>query len=386
MSFWVRRIAGNFLLIGLLFLLRGEICQASMEEEQSEAEFMQQEMMEDLELSQVERAVDELLEEDVSFRELFQGLVKDGQISFDFSWEKVGLLFLADVLGIQKKTCIHILLLVLVAALFSGFSGVLENRQIGEISFYIVYLFLFVLLLKNFEGFSSQIQETMTRTVEFMRALLPAYYLAITAAEGVSTATLFYQMILLIILLAERVILAFLLPGVRIYFLVELTNYLTKEELLSKMAELLKAGIQWALKTIVGVILGLQLIQRLISPAVDALKRTIVGKTAEAIPGVGNLFSGVTEMILGSAVLIKNCLGAAALIILLLAAAPPVIRLGVSSVFYRFIAALVQPVTDNRMVGCIQTMGEGVGMLLRLLFTVEILFFLTIAILAGSLG
>ena len=382
MSFWVRRIAGNFLLIGLLFLLRGEICQASMEEEQSEAEFMQQEMMEDLELSQVERAVDELLEEDVSFRELFQGLVKDGQISFDFSWEKVGLLFLADVLGIQKKTCIHILLLVLVAALFSGFSGVLENRQIGEISFYIVYLFLFVLLLKNIEGFSSQIQETMTRTVEFMRALLPAYYLAITAAEGVSTAT----MILLVILLAERVILAFLLPGVRIYFLVELTNYLTKEELLSKMAELLKAGIQWALKTIVGVILGLQLIQRLISPAVDALKRTIVGKTAEAIPGVGNLFSGVTEMVLGSAVLIKNCLGAAALIILLLAAAPPVIRLGVSSVFYRFIAALVQPVTDNRMVGCIQTMGEGVGMLLRLLFTVEILFFLTIAILAGSLG
>ena len=182
MSFWVRRIAGNFLLIGLLFLLRGEICQASMEEGQSEAEFMQQEMVEDLELSQVERAVDELLEEDVSFRELFQGLVKDGQISFDFSWEKVGLLFLADVLGIQKKTCIHILLLVLVAALFSGFSGVLENRQIGEISFYIVYLFLFVLLLKNFEGFSSQIQETMTRTVEFMRALLPAYYLAITAA------------------------------------------------------------------------------------------------------------------------------------------------------------------------------------------------------------
>lgn len=103
MSFWVRRIAGNFLLIGLLFLLRGEICQASMEEGQSEAEFMQQEMVEDLELSQVERAVDELLEEDVSFRELFQGLVKDGQISFDFSWEKVGLLFLADVLGIQKK-------------------------------------------------------------------------------------------------------------------------------------------------------------------------------------------------------------------------------------------------------------------------------------------
>ena len=64
-----------------------------MEEGQSEAEFMQQEWWKISELSQVERAVDELLEEDVSFRELFQGLVKDGQISFDFSWEKVGCCF-----------------------------------------------------------------------------------------------------------------------------------------------------------------------------------------------------------------------------------------------------------------------------------------------------
>jgi len=45
----------------------------------------------------------------------------------------------------------------------------------------------------------------------------------------------------------------------------------------------------------------------------------------------------------------------------------------------------VQPVTDKRMVGCIHTMGESLGLLVRLLLTMEILFLLTIAILAGSL-
>lgn len=53
------------------------------------------------------------------------------------------------------------------------------------------------------------------------------------------------------------------------------------------MTELLKNGILWALKSMIGVIVGIQLIQRMISPAVDTLKRSVIGRTAGAIPGVG---------------------------------------------------------------------------------------------------
>lgn len=347
---------------------------------------IRQEIMEDLELKEVEQAVDDLLEEDISITDMIEKMMQGGQ-ALDLSvWKDTAGKFFMDALGIQKKACIHILLLVLLASLFSNLSGVFRNRQIGDISFYMIYLLLVVLLLKTFDGFGNQIQTTLTGIVEFMRALLPSYYLAMTAAAGVSTAAMFYQMIILIIYLAEKVILKILLPGIRIYLLMALINYLTGEEFLSKMTELLKSVILWALKTMIGILLGIQLIQRLISPAVDALKRTILGKTAGAIPGLGNIFTGITEMVLGSAVLIKNCLGAAAVMIMLLTAIPPIVRLGVSCVFYQFIAALVQPVTDRRMVGCIHTMGESIGMLLKLLITVEILFLLTVAILAGSLG
>lgn len=214
-----------------------------------------------------------------------------------------------------------------------------------------------------------------------MKALLPAYYIALTGACGVATATAFYQMILILIFLTEKILLLFLLPAIRMYLVLELINFLTKEEFLSKMTELLKNGILWALKSMIGVIVGIQLIQRMISPAVDTLKRSVIGRTAGAIPGVGNLFSGVTEVVLGSAVLIKNCLGAAAIVILLLAGAAPLCRMGISALAYQFLAAVVQPVTDKRMVGCIHTMGESLGLLVRLLLTMEILFLLTIAIL-----
>ena len=336
----------------------------------------EEEILGDLNLDEVQKTVDELLEEEISLTEMI-GKLMEGELPL--TWETLSAILekiLWDAAGLQKSTCAHIL---------ANLSRVFGDQQIGEIAFYMVYLLLFVILLKTFGSFAEEIRTSLTGIVEFMRGLLPAYYLAVTAATGISTATVFYHMIIFIIFLAESMILSALLPAVYIYLLMELVNHLTREEFLSRMAELLKNIIAWSLKTIVGALVGLQMIQRLISPALDALKRTAVGRTAGAIPGIGNVINGVTEMVLGSAVLVKNSLGAAAAVILLLLGLSPVIRLGISTVFYQFLAALVQPVADRRMVGCLHTMGESIGMLLKLLLTVEVLFLLTIAILAGSL-
>lgn len=346
----------------------------------------EEEILGDLDLEDVQKTVDGLLEEEISLTEMI-GQMMEGELPLqrETLWAMVEKL-LWDAAGLQKSTCVHILLLVILSSVLANLSRVFGDQQIGEITFYMVYLLLFVILLRTFGTFAQEIRTALAGIVEFMRGLLPAYYLAITAASGISTATVFYQMIILVIFLAETVILSALLPGIYIYLLMELVNHLTREEFLSRMAELLKNMIAWSLKTIVGILVGLQLIQRLISPAVDALKRTAVGRTAGAIPGIGNMINGVTEMVLGSAVLVKNSLGAAAAVILVLVGLSPVIRLGISTVFYQFLAALVQPVADRRMVGCLHTMGESIGMLLKLLVTVEVLFLLTIAILAGSLG
>lgn len=362
--------------------------QTTGETEQKEEQMNQieEDIMGDLELKEVDEAVEQLLQDDVSLEKLVKELMDGGQAWKGEAWKDTAIKALREAAGIQRETWIHILLLVLLSSVLANLSKVFDNQQISEISFYIIYLLLFVILLKSFDGFSSQISQVLEGITEFMRALLPSYYLALTASNGVSTAGIFYQMIIFIIYIAENLILKFLLPGVRIYLLMALINYLTGEQFLSKMTELLQSSIMWILKTIVGVILGIQLIQRMVSPAVDALRQTVIGKTAGILPGVGNIFSGITEMVLGSALLIKNCIGAAAVIIMLLAAVPPVIRLGISAVFYQLASACVQPVTDKRMVGCLHTMGESIGMLLKLLLAIEVLFLLTVAILAGSLG
>lgn len=51
-----------------------------------------------------------------------------------------------------------------------------------------------------------------------------------------------------------------------------------KEEMLGKMAELLDTAVSWGLKTLLGMVVGLQVVRGLIAPVMDTLKRSALGR------------------------------------------------------------------------------------------------------------
>lgn len=64
-----------------------------------------------------------------------------------------------------------------------------------------------------------------------------------------------------------------------------------------------------SLKAVLFLITGLSLIQSMIVPVVDSFKNTAIHKVVSVIPGIGGLTGGVTELLLGAAVLVKNSFG-----------------------------------------------------------------------------
>ena len=62
----------------------------------------------------------------------------------------------------------------------------------------------------------------------------------------------------------------------------------------------------------------------------------------------------------------------------------PILRYAVSGILYKLVAAAAQPVSDKRIVGCINTMGEGCLLLMKILFTSEVLCMLTVIVIAGA--
>ena len=351
--------------------------------ETDQAAAAQDELLAELDFDAIQQEVDSLLSsQQFSFAGTVRSLLQDGAPFRIFRAGNAVLSCAKTAFLAQKGLMKELFLLVLAGAVLGSFSSLFEGKQVRDASFYMVYLLALALILKNFQSSGENLKAVITSLVAFMRILTPSYYLA--AAGGASSAVMFYQMLLLVILAVEKLLLALVLPMIHIYLLIALVNDLSGEEILSHMTELLETCVNGLLKSSLGVLVGMQMIRNLIAPALDSLRQMALWRTAGMIPGIGNAVNAVTELVAGSAVLIRNCFGVTAMLVLLAAGMVPAVQLLVSGLSFRLLAAAAQPVSDKRIAGCLAAAGKGYAMLLRLLLTVEVLFLLTIAILAGT--
>ncbi|WP_099466914.1 stage III sporulation protein AE [Konateibacter massiliensis] len=337
------------------------------------------------EFDDVNKSIDNILEgETIDFKQMIANVIK-GKEPLDI--EKI-IQALAEQafgqVGYVKRTVVHIMIITIAGALLSNFSNVFQNSQISDISFYVVYMLMLTILMKSFVAVTTIAEEAVSALIEFMRALVPAYSLALTFAGKVTTATVFYQAILMIITGVQLLFVNLILPLINIYVVLMLVNNLSKEDFLSRLAQLIKGVVEWLLKAMLTVVIGFNVIQTLVAPAVDAFRTTMLNRTVSAIPGVGNAVNAVTDMVIGSAVIIKNGVGAAALIILVVLGLTPLIQLWIFSIMYKVSAAVMQPVSDTRMISCIGSVGDGVRLLIKVVTTALVLFIITIAIVTAT--
>ena len=348
---------------------------------------IENELFAEFDFSEIDQMLEDIFPgEKVGFLEMVTKLIS-GELDFslevikEFVWNQF-----AFELSNSKSGLIHILLLIIVAAIFANFSSVFKSKQVSEIGFSMMYMFLLTVCLSNFHILVQSVAENLQKLMRFMEVLGPVYFLAVGMARGSMTSVAFYQLILVLIFLVELLILNFLLPAVKIYFIVKIIGEFSPEIPLSKFAEFLETIVNWSLKTLTASIIGINVIQGLLMPAIDSVKRSVLLKSGEAIPMIGDLIGGSTEIVLGTAVLIKNGIGIVGMIICLVVCLPPLIQMGVTALLYQLVSAVAQPISDKRMVNCIGSVADGSKMLLKITATIGILFLLTIAVVAATTG
>ncbi|WP_349671016.1 stage III sporulation protein AE [Lacrimispora sp.] len=278
----------------------------------------------------------------------------------------------------------QILVLGIIGAVFSNFSSVFTGSQISETGFFVTYLLLFTYLAASFFTSISIVSGVVNQILGFMRVLMPAYFLAAAFAGSSATAVASYEFTLVILSASQWLLGTVLLSLIRVYALLVMAGHIAKEDMLSKLTELLEQVVSWSLKTLIGLVLGFQMIQSMVLPYVDSLKTGALQKLVGAIPGIGQGVSSVAQMVLGSGVLIKNTIGAAGILILIILTIVPILKLVILMLFYQCVAALLQPVCDKRIISCISDMAKGHKMLLSVAISCMILFIVTIALVCAS--
>ncbi len=355
------------------------------ESDNSLQEESQQKILEQFDFQELDEKLQEMFpEQKIEFGDVVEKLMSGDLMESGRTFLK----FLSDQIFYEfrqnRENAVYLLLIAIVAAVFSNFSSAFQNRQASEISFYVLYMLMITLCLQAFRLAMSGVEEQLSLLLEFMKILCPSYFLAVAIASGSTSSLFFYNIVLFLIYIAEVLILNFLIPVINVYIMIQVLGNLTGENLLSQFSELIQKIVEWSLKTLIACVIGLNVVQGLLGPAVDTLKRSLLTKTAEAIPGIGNAIGGVTDIVLGTAVLIKNGIGMAGAVVALAICAVPILQMLLLAFLYKAVAAVVQPISDKRITSCIGSVSEGYELLVKVIVTTGVLFLLTIAVVAAS--
>lgn len=379
---WKYKLACLMVVLQIWMLSLDSYAAEDLEHVQSQTE---QIMLEEFDFSEIDQSLKRLFpEQKIVFRDVVTTFLEgDIEETKELFWQYLSDRFAYEFRN-NKKNLVYMLLLAIVAAVFTNFSSALKNQQASQISFYVLYMLLITLCLNTFRVAMEGVEGRLEMLTDFMQVLCPGYFLAVAFASGSRSALVFYQGVLLLIYLVEVLILKFVLPIINVYIMVQVVNYMMGEEVLSELGELLKKLVLWSLKTLLGIVIGINVIQGLLAPAIDLLKRSTVSKTLEAIPGIGNTFGSMTDVVLGTAVLIKNGIGVAGAVLIFFACLVPIVQMVLLTFFYKLAAALVQPVSDKRITGCISSVSSGYELMLKVICTVMVLFLLTLAVIAAS--
>lgn len=276
----------------------------------------------------------------------------------------------------NKEIIVKIILMTISLALINNLSIVFKNSQISETGFFIIYCMLVTILISGFMAVSEMVTEALKLLLNFMNALIPSLMLAMSFAGSYTSQGGFCQLILIAITIVERVIIAIILPLVNIYVLLMLVNSLVNEDYVSRFANLIDSFVKWFVKTMFAVFSGLNIIQSMVLPSIDSAKVKGVQKVVGMVKGADAL----SDVVLGTGNVIKNAIGTTALVFIIIIITVPVVKVLAFSCMYRLTAAVIQPVSDKRVIKAVETMARGASLLYKTVVFCAVMFGVSIAI------
>lgn len=337
----------------------------------------------DLRLEEVDDKIVEEGQEEFSIQQYVANVLA-GKSNFSFGeiWNRMKDQLSGQWEG-QKQVLFRILALSVFAGVFVRFAGTVGDGDLGETGFYVVFLLLTGIVTTAFFSVYEVTAGALSNLVDFMRALIPSFSLALCYGGGMQSSLVFYETMLIAMGLLEMFLKNILLPGVQIYFFLSVINQMA-EHRFSRMVDLIGSILRWSIKILFGIMIGYQGIQGMLVPVMDRVRNNTLWQTARGLPGVGNTVGSVVDTALGSGVLIKSAVGVGGLIGIVVLCVYPLMKLLVFTLLYRIGGAVVQPVSDRRVVMILQSAAASGRLLLGYMAASALMFLLSIVIVLVS--
>lgn len=283
------------------------------------------------------------------------------------------------------KIMTSIVVIAIVCALLNNLQKAFKNDNLSDIAYFACYSLLIIIVIKSFYTSVTLAKDTINQMTEFMSALMPILIMLVASVGGLSEASLLDPVVIGAIGITSKVFANFIIPMILIGVALQFVNNISSEYKIDKLTKLINQVTLWIQVGMLTVFVAIVSIRGITSKTLDQVTmKTAKFAVDNFVPLVGKCLSDAISSIAGYSLLLKNALSSIGLITILIIVIFPIIKLVIMSFIYKLTAALVEPISDKRLVTCISSVGDSIILITSCILSVSVMFFIMISIVASA--
>lgn len=308
-------------------------------------------------------------------------ITNQGQLTF-IDWVIAILQLLGQEIFLNGQLLGQLILIAIISALLKNIQSSFQSNTVTVVANFVLMMILTTIAVSSFTVISELIIDTISKMHDFIIAILPLILGLMAMLGGLFSASFFHPLIIsflyFIVVLVDKVVLVLIFLSLVLH----LVSQMNQTFQLTKLADLLRKISLGLLFMSLTIFLTILSAKGTITAVQDGLGiKTAKFVTNNFIPVVGRMLSEATDTIFATTQVIKNGLGLFGLITILLVVCLPIIKVAVIGGFYKFAAAILQPIGDDQVVKSISIISDHVFYLLAILVVVSFMFLMIIVVL-----
>lgn len=345
----------------------------------------------DVDLSQLEELSDKLQQKyeyvpDINIESFIKTYKETGSLGDVFKQIIKGSAgYLAKEILESSRLLVELLFLGLLSAVLKNIQNAFSKESVSSIGYYACYLVMVVLIIKSLKVAIGLGQDTINSMIEFTNALMPCLIVLVAAVGGYTSAATLDPVVIAAGKIISNVIADFVLPLTLLVVILQIVNSMSDSIKVSDLAKLLSDVSKWCIGITVTVFVGVVSVRSSVSATLDQ----VTAKTAKFavdsfIPVVGKALSDAIATVAGYSLVLKDALGIIGLIFLITICVFPLLKIIVVALIYKLVGAVMQPVADEKITGCLNSVGNSLTMVFASVLSVGVMFFIIIAIVIST--
>jgi stage III sporulation protein AE len=282
---------------------------------------------------------------------------------------------------VNGKLLATIVILTVFSMILETLQSSFEKNTVSKLGYSITYMVMIIIAINSFSVAIGYAKDAISSMIQFMIAVVPLLLTLLATMGNLTSAAIMHPLIVFMIHSVGTAIYLFVFPLLFFSAVLHIVSSLSDKYKVTQLANLLRSISLAMLGIFVTVFLGVISVQGTTGAVRDGVSiRTAKYITGNFVPVVGRLFADATETVIGASLLVKNAIGLSGVVILILLCAFPAIKILTLAFIYNLSAAIMQPLGDNPMIVCLQTIGKSMIYVFAALAAVGLMFFLAITI------